>query len=224
MVACLELSRSLHCGILIFFNLPPRYFLKYLCQFAVDFNAMLPFRNLSLAVFFLLPSLLRAQDEQFLEWSAAQRLTWDDYLAAPSTSSDAAAITSTALGIEYHIRNNSLTYKITCRFSKTRSWGRYKTTYILQHEQGHFDITEIFARKLAKEIREYRFNPRKYQDDLGKIYKKVMDEKEDYQNKYDVETDFSRNKEKQAEWVKKIAAELEEMDGFADYYTSINIH
>jgi hypothetical protein len=178
---------------------------------------MILFRKITIIAFFILPLLASGQEEQFLEWSPAKRLTWEDYLAKPSSLSDAAAITSTALGIEYHIRNNSLTYIITCRFSKTRSWGKYKTDYILEHEQGHFDITEIFARKLAKEIKEYKFNPRKYQDDLGKIYKKVMDEKEEFQNKYDLETDYSRNKEKQAEWLKKIEEDLEEMDGFASY-------
>jgi hypothetical protein len=44
-----------------------------------------------------------------------------------------------------------------------------------------------------------------------------MDEKEEYQNKYDVETDYSRNKEKQAEWLKKIEDELEYLDEFANY-------
>ncbi len=173
--------------------------------------------------FFILPLLGRAQGEEFIEWAASKRLTWDDYLAKPISSSDAAAITNTALGIEYHIKNNVLSYKISCRFSKTRSWGKYKTTYILQHEQGHFDITEIFARRLAKEIKEYKFNPRKYQDDLGKIYKRLMDEKEEYQNKYDKETDYSRNQEKQAEWLKKIDEELEETDEFANYQSSISI-
>jgi len=178
---------------------------------------MILFRKITIIAFFILPLLAGGQEEQVIEWSPAKRLTWNDYLAKPSSLSDAAAITSTALGIEYHIRNNVLSYKITCRFSKTRSWGKYKTDYILKHEQGHFDITEIFARKLAKEIKEYKFNPRKYQDDLSKIYKKLMEEKEEFQNRYDIETDYSRNKEKQSEWLKKIDEELEEMDGYANY-------
>ena len=73
--------------------------------------------------FFILPLFGIAQDEEFIEWSASKRLTWDDYLAQPLSSTDAAAITNTALGIEYHIRNNVLSYKMSCRFSKTRSWG-----------------------------------------------------------------------------------------------------
>ena len=101
--------------------------------------------------------------------------------------------------------------------------GRHKTDYILQHEQGHFDITELFARKLAKELKEYKFNPRKYQDDVSKIYKKLMDEKEEYQNKYDKETDFSRNKEQQAEWLEKIKDELDELDEYANYGSSIKV-
>jgi hypothetical protein len=168
------------------------------------------------------PLLVVAQGDEFIEWSPIKKLTWNDYLASPSSTSDAAAITSTALGMEYHLRNKVLTYTITCRFSKNNSWGRYKTEYILRHEQGHFDITELFARKLAKEIKEYKFDPRKYQQELNRVYKKVMEEKEDYQEKYDKETDFSRNKEKQIEWLKKIKGELDELDEFANYHSPAN--
>jgi predicted secreted Zn-dependent protease len=169
------------------------------------------------AFFFILPLTTIAQDNEFIRWSAVKRLTWNDYLASPSTSNDIAAITSTALGMEYHVRNNSITYNISCRFSKIKSWGRYKTDYILQHEQGHFDITEIFARRLVKAVREYKFDPKKYQDDLSKLYKKIMEEKEEFQEKYDEETDFSRNKVKQAEWLKKIMQELEDLEEYGDY-------
>jgi len=166
------------------------------------------FGKIILGAFFMSPFIGHSQGDEFIEWTSAKRLTWDDYLAKPSSSSDAAAITSTALGLEYHVRNNILTYKITCRFSKTRSWGKYRTDYILQHEQGHFDITEIYALKLEDAIREYNFNPKKFKTDLDQIYKEIMEEKEDVQNQYDLETDFSRNQEKQAEWLKRIQKEL----------------
>ena len=72
-------------------------------------------------------------------------------------------------------------------------------------------------------MREYKFNSHKYQDDVGKIYKKLMDEKEEYQNKYDKETDFSRNKDKQVEWLEKIKDELDELDEYANYGSSIKV-
>ena len=81
----------------------------------------------------------------------------------------------------------------------------------------------MFARKLAKELKVYKFNLHKYQDDVSKIYKKLMDEKEKYQNKYDKETDFSRNKEQQAEWLQKIRDELDDLDEYANYGTSIKV-
>src|SRR2546423_3266483 len=154
-------------------------------------------------VCFCLPVFVFAQDEQSIDWSPARRLTWEDYLGRPSQPADAAAVTNTSIGMEYHVKNNSLSYKITCSFSKTKSWGRNKTGYILSHEQGHFDITEIFARKLSKALREYAFNPREYQEELGDIYKRIMGEKEKFQDDYDNETDFSRNKSRQLEWLKK---------------------
>jgi len=166
-----------------------------------------------------IPVILSAQskDEELLDWSASEKLTWNDYKASPDPSSDAAASTTTYLSIEYNITTNNFGYKVRSGFSKTRSWGLHKTDYILTHEQGHFDIAEIFARKLNKLMKEYNFDWNTYRQDLKKIYQDVLDEKEDMQNKYDEETNHSINKEKQEEWLKKISGKLKELDAWADY-------
>lgn len=168
---------------------------------------------------FLIPSFLFAQsnNEELLEWSGSRKLTWKDYTARPDPGSDAAASTTSYLAIEYNISSNSFGYKIKSRFSKTRSWGIHKTDYILSHEQGHFDIAEIFARKLNKKMSEYKFNKRTYQQELNKIYQDILDEKEKVQNDYDKQTNHSINKEKQAEWLKKIENMLKEYKDFAGY-------
>jgi Bacterial protein of unknown function (DUF922) len=158
-----------------------------------------------------------SKDEDLLPWSSSRRLTWSDYLAQPDPSSDAAASTTTFLGIDYHFTSNGFTYKIDSRFSKVRSWGLYKTEYILSHEQGHFDIAEVFARKLHKKMSEYNFDRKTYQKDLKKIYDEVIEEKEETQNKYDRETRHSINKQKQAEWLQRIEEMLSEYADWADY-------
>jgi predicted secreted Zn-dependent protease len=168
-------------------------------------------------ILFCLPLFIAAQDES-IQWSS-KRLTWEDYLAKPLEEDEAAAVTSTGIGIEYLVSNNRLSYKITCLFSKNRSWGRYRSAYILSHEQGHFDITEIFARKLAKAINDYEFNPRAFRSDLSGIYKKIMKEKEDYQELYDHQTDFSRDRAMQAYWLQKIQDDLNELGDWANYGT-----
>ena len=168
---------------------------------------------------FIIPSSGFAQnrDEELLEWNASQKLSWNDYKARPDPESDAAASTTSYLGIEYNITSSSFDYKIKSRFSKTRSWGLHKTEYILSHEQGHFDIAEIFARKLNMKMSEYRFNKRTYQQDLNEIYNDILDEKEKLQNDYDKETNHSINKERQAEWLKKIKVLLDQYEDYSEY-------
>lgn len=174
---------------------------------------------LILYFFLSVPLLLIAQsrNEELLDWDANRRLTWADYKARPDQDSDAAASTASVLAVSYNISSAGFTYKIECRFSKTRSWGLHKTDYILSHEQGHFDIAEIFARKLHKKLSEYQFNKKTYQKDLDKIYEEIVQGKDKMQNDYDRETNHSINKEKQAEWLQKIRQELDVYKNFADY-------
>src|SRR5690242_11936695 len=128
--------------------------------------------NLLSCLLLLIPAALKAQDrsEELLNWSDDRKLTWNDYKASPSSESDAAASTTTYLAISYNISRDGFSYTIQSKFSKSRSWGRHKNDYILSHEQAHFDIAEIFARKLHQKMSEYRFNRKTYQKDLNKIY------------------------------------------------------
>jgi len=171
------------------------------------------------SVLFCLPFIpnIRSGEEELVDWKASRKLSWSDYKANPDRGSGAAASTTTYLGIEYSIKDKTLSYKIQCSFSKDRSWGLNKTDYILAHEQGHFDIAEIFARKLNKELSEYSFNTSSCKKDLQEIYERIVKEKEDMQNAYDRETNHSIKKDKQTEWLKKIAALLDEYAAYTNY-------
>ena len=180
---------------------------------------MQPFIKYFFSLFLFSSTTLLAQDkdEELVKWSPSSKLTWADYKASPNPNSDAAASTTTYLGISYNIASNSFSYKIESSFSKTRSWGLHKTTYILSHEQGHFDIAEIFARKLHRQMSAYKFNKNNFQRELKKIYQDILDEKEKMQNDYDRETNHSINKEKQEEWLKRIQIMLKESETFSGY-------
>jgi hypothetical protein len=168
-------------------------------------------------LFVLLPFLSAGQQEELVHWKENRRLSWNDYKGRADRSAGAAASTATYLGIDYNFSPEGLTYTITCSFSKNRSWGLHKTDYILSHEQGHFDIAEIFARKLNMKIATYRVNKATCKDDLKKIYEDIVQEKEAMQNTYDEETNHSIYKEKQAEWLKKIGEMLKEYASYAAY-------
>ncbi len=60
---------------------------------------------------------------------------------------------------------------------------------LLAHEQLHFDITELFARKLRKAMVEFDFeNSRNLRAALQALYKKTEMERALMQKKFDVET------------------------------------
>jgi hypothetical protein len=157
------------------------------------------------------------KNDDLIYWTASRKLTWDDYRAQPKQGADAAASTATYLGIEYNFGKDGFDYKITCSFSKTRSWALHKNDYILAHEQGHFDIAEIFARRLHKKMQEYVFNKKTFKEDLKKIYMDLMSEKDAFQNDYDEETNHSIHREKQRHWLQKINEELLALKDYADY-------
>jgi len=162
-------------------------------------------------------SHIKNEDEEFIPWSSYRRLNWNDFRSVPKRNTDAVASTSTSLGIAYQVKNSLLTYQVTCNFSKTKSWGLVKTAYILAHEQGHFDITEIYARKLHQALQSYNFNKRNYKQDVNQAYKKIVTEKEAFQEIYDKQTDHSRNKKEQAVWLMIIEKLLEDTTPYADY-------
>jgi predicted secreted Zn-dependent protease len=162
-----------------------------------------------------LPS--KEEDAELIPWIFERRLTWEDFLSEPKRNSDAVASTSTTLGLAYQVENGQLSYRITCHFSKHKSWGLLRTDYILAHEQGHFDITEIFARKLYKELQEYPFNRKTYRSDVNAIYNRVVKEKEAMQAAYDGESDHSRSRRLQYDWLEKIDTMLEETEPWSVY-------
>jgi hypothetical protein len=157
------------------------------------------------------------ETEEFIPWNNEQRLDWDDFKCEPKKGTDAVASTSTTLGIAYQLVDGVLTYDITCNFSKVKSWGLMKTDYILAHEQGHFDITEIYARKLNEALKNYTFNKKTFKKDINQIYQNIVREKENFQKSYDEETDHSRNRRLQFDWLEKIQKELEGTEGYSAY-------
>lgn len=174
-------------------------------------------RSIFLASFILPLLIISRNDDDYIKWNESRKLTWDDFKAPPQKIGNTAAMTTTHLGFSYNVKNGSVSYLIDCRFEKNKSWGLVKNDWILKHEQGHFDIAEIFARKLYKAINEYQFNKMSFQKDLDAIYRSIVSEKEKFQQQYDDETDYSCNKPNQEDWFKKIEKALKEHKSWAGY-------
>jgi len=168
----------------------------------------------AIGCFFLFGFLGFAQEiEEGVLWNSNIRLTWADFKGKVSPAAESAA--TTASGISYSYSANllhhevNLDYEVNAFFYPNESW--YKPELCnentLAHEQLHFDITELFARKMRAKLRRTSFSD-DVKGEVRKIYQDILKELQEYQERYDWETNFSRNREKQAEWNKKIAEAL----------------
>ncbi|MFS4467646.1 DUF922 domain-containing protein [Maribacter sp. 2210JD10-5] len=147
--------------------------------------------------------------QEEMAWNEDRRLRWEDFKGNVPLGSSAAATTASGISYQFstYYENDELKldYEVNSFFYPTKSWYKPQISneIILAHEQLHFDITEVFTRKMRKELAQKQFT-KNVKKEVRTIYKRILKELNDYQNDYDKETDFSRNIEKQDAWVKKI--------------------
>lgn len=154
-------------------------------------------------------------------WGERRELTWDDFKGRPDEGSEFSALTVsgfTALQWSCDEKGQFTFQGAQAHFDRSKSWVKSegKSDELLQHEQGHFDITEIYARKLREELRKIKCDKKtqeQIQKEVDAIFERIQKEWEMEDEKYDQETDHGRNKEKQKEWNEKIQRRLEEMKG-----------
>ncbi len=152
--------------------------------------------------------------EESMLWDADKKLSWGDFKGRVPLEAVPAA--TTASGISYKYSANllhhevELDFEVSAFFYPRESW--YKPAacddFILQHEQLHFDISELYARKMRLRLERTAFSENVKQE-IRDIYQEVLKELEDFQDRYDWETNFSRNREAQLEWNALIAEALE---------------
>lgn len=152
-----------------------------------------------------------------LQWTEGKQLTWEDFQGIPNVGADYVASTNSGISFSfsYQVSDGEMTmeYEVLSNFYPKLSW--FKPTkvsdYILKHEQTHFDITELFARKLRKAMAETSFsnNPKK---EVNAIYDQVERARRKFQNQYDAETDHSKNKSAELQWRLLVAQELQKYD------------
>ena len=152
-----------------------------------------------------------------IEWSASRKLTWADFKGSPDPSSNNAALTSSSITVGFEYTNKGLKHSIKCKFNKLLSWGRIRNEYILNHEQGHFDIAEAHARLLNKNLKAYVFDSKTVNNDINRIYDDAMKQHVSMQKQYDLVTNHSLDSAEQQKWDKKIATLLTDLEEYSDY-------
>ncbi|GAB3926611.1 DUF922 domain-containing protein [Mucilaginibacter myungsuensis] len=137
---------------------------------------------------------------QVIEWQENRPLVWKDFAGKPDLRSGYSAATSSAITYSYERKttdsvNYYFSFKVRCTFDTQVSFVRSKEHHLpdlLAHEQLHFDISELYARKLADAFRAAVFTDN-YEKEMDDLYHKILGQCGDMQTQYDQQVYRSLN-------------------------------
>jgi len=157
--------------------------------------------------------LPESENDTIIVWTEDRKLTWDDFQKKNFKGARAA---QSDIGIDVRTvyqGNSNYKYIVIAYFYKRESSTETDNLNVLKHEQVHFDIAELFARKMRNRLNllsREKFNKQKYHLTIDEVYENYFL----FQGSYDKETKHSIEKERQKEWNIRIASELKELRGF----------
>jgi len=164
-------------------------------------------------------NVLGQENNNEIIWNKSRKLTWEDYKGKPVI--EYAAISSCGIHYKILFNHDTLIITITAVLNKEESavQKEYRNhNHLLMHEQGHFDLTELYARESRKQLlgHVYANNKTKAMDEAEKQLKEVREKLNVTDIQYDEETDFSRSLWRQEYWTEKIDKELLKLDAYSN--------
>ena len=148
-----------------------------------------------------------------IEWDEERPLTWDDYqLKVFSSHKGQLAITSVKHSIRGELKNGLPDFEVKVRFIAGDSWTTdHSDAALLAHEQLHFDIGELFRRRIKQRVDRLRDSGEKQKAIYRYVIRKELDEFRTYSKKYDRVTRHGALKDEQEKWQTKVWDELKRL-------------
>lgn len=176
------------------------------------------FLNIIVLNFVILSLSAQSNSDSLIYWKKNQKLGFGDFQGKkPNDHGHDKARSSLVLVPSFINKDKLLNVKVICAFNKYESWMIDTSKALLNHEQLHFDITELFARKIRKGVFSLIKSNQTNNEMYTKLIKDLFDEYNTCNIRYDEETAHSTNRQKQKEWEHKIACELEDLKDYEDY-------
>ncbi len=158
-----------------------------------------------------------------ITWNKNRKLTWDDFKGAIPRNAEEYTAAATFCGIGFETNtitsnDNNLKIRVYNTFYPDYSWARpdEKNDEILAHEQGHFDLCELYTRKLRQRMSNVQVNVNTLKPVLRRIYDQLQEEYKDRQQAYEDETEHGVNTPQQERWQKILENELLETEHWSD--------
>ena len=167
------------------------------------------------------PTLAQSIDAQIAEedgivWTLRRRLTWADFKANPPDDAGIVAARTAYRIIDGAQCNRSkFEYRVVTAFRPKESWVRLSilrtdadNARALRHEQTHFDLSEVHARRLRRYFAELMAPCKMSPSDFSAAAERMERDEKAAQVLYDSETENGRNVNQQARWDKEVDAQL----------------
>jgi len=160
------------------------------------------------------------QSPEPIVWSARRKLDWTDFLAKPPRDLDGAR---SVLSYNYAAgcRDGRLQATVTALFLPDRSWVSYRIVSSglasrvgLRHEQTHFDMKEVYARRARKMFAELAAPCPRSDESLLALAERVFKDEAAAQERFEIETRDGENETRQIEWEKRVASDLAALSAY----------
>ncbi len=154
--------------------------------------------------------------EDAFAWSADRRLMWSDFRGRPVVTSGAVALTAYYVAYDLPCHAGRFAPSVVSRFLPHASWVKAdhllepQAVQTLRHEQTHFDLSEVLARRALADLRAV---DRPCDLDTAGI-QPVLDgfgrRDAEIQRQYDRETGHGTDPRRQQEWDRRVETWLRE--------------
>ncbi|GAB3815384.1 hypothetical protein GCM10028895_09410 [Pontibacter rugosus] len=146
-------------------------------------------------------------------WSTTRRLSWDDFKGQPDDTNPHHALTAANLAVNAKCKDNSYTYVVNCVFLPSESWSKNKASEkLLVHEQLHFDLTEVHARQLRRDLQKLSCTSVK--TSLNSVVSLAFSKWKAEQDAFDSACKHGLNKEEEKIWAAAIDTRLQELEAY----------
>jgi hypothetical protein len=161
-------------------------------------------------------------------WSAGRPLQLADFKAPVPAGAAEGARTAYVLSYGFWCRGDVFRFEGVASFVVGHSWVKPRALTdavegrrILNHEQTHFNQTEVYARRMRRFFAEL-YNPCGHTEaELDALADRFVNDEAAAQQRYDQDTSFGLNPARQQAWDRDIRSTLAELDAFSTYDASV---
>lgn len=150
----------------------------------------------------------------YIEWSNELYLNWNDYRFKNRGNKDGGgmALTSVRHSVRGGIINGEPRFEVKVLFVKEDSWTTDSTDIaLLAHEKLHFDIAELYGRKIRKQIDDL-FNRGEHNLKIyNKYVKQLLGDFQRFSRDYDSKTQHGKDFDQQKRWFEIVFSELDRL-------------